>query len=187
MNVLAKEEILARAHFKWFNVNFTFRRFDGTVSRPIQRIVFERGDSVGMLLHDLPRDEIVLVEQLRIATAEHGSGLLLEIPAGVLDSGEQPEQTAAREIQEETGAGPTELQPISTFYLSPGACSERIHLFYAPYPKGLKIAEHAGLAEENEDIKVHRVPFIEAMEMVEDGRIADAKTIVALYWLRARN
>jgi ADP-ribose pyrophosphatase len=186
VTVLAKEDVLKRDFFQWVNVRFQFRRFDETLSETVERIVFERGDSVGMLMHDVRRDEVILVEQLRIATLGNGTGWLLEIPAGMIDGADSPEATALREIREETGGPPAALELISTFYMSPGACSERIHLFYAPYPEGLEIQERAGLASENEDIRVCRVPFADALEMIKDGRIADAKTIVGLLWLQTR-
>jgi ADP-ribose pyrophosphatase len=186
ITVLAKEELLSRAMFRWINVRFTFHRFDGTVSEPVERIVFERGDSAGMLLHDLARNEVILLEQVRIATLDSGTGLLLEIPAGVIEPGDSAEDTARREIQEETGAPPGQLVWISSFYPSPGACSERVHLFYAPYPEGVETAQTTGLAAENEDIRVLRVPLEEAFQMVRDGRIQDAKTIIGLQWLLIR-
>ncbi len=186
MRVLAQEELFRKGFFKWVNVRFTYRKFNGSISDPIERIVFERGASVGMLLHDIPSNEVILVEQVRVATLPSGHGMLLEIPAGVIEGSDSPESTAHREITEETGAQPAELEHISTFYLSPGACSERLHLFYAPYPNGLDIKEYAGLADENEDIRVHRLPVAQVMGMIKSGQIADAKTLVALLWL-ARN
>jgi len=186
VTVLSTEEVFSRDFFRWVSIRFTYRRYDGTTSGPVDRIVFDRGDSVGMLLHDIPRNEVILVEQLRIAAVGHGTGWLLELPAGRIETGDSPEATASREVREETGAEAAEMEPIASFYLSPGACSERLHLFYAPYPEGLEIQEHAGLAEENEDIRVARVPFEEALEMIKDGRLADAKTILGLLWLQAR-
>src|SRR5579859_3727830 len=117
LSVLESEEILSRGIFHWRKVKLTYRRFDGSVSEPVERIVFDRGDSVGMLLHDLSGNEVILVEQLRIAAG----GRLLELPAGTVEKGDEPEATAHREIQEETGAQPAAVQLICTFYLSPGA------------------------------------------------------------------
>jgi len=184
--ILSREEVFRVGFFRWFNVKFTFRRFDGTVSDAVERVVFERGDSVGMLLHDLTTDEIILVEQVRVATVGGGSGWILELPAGKIDGEDSAEATALREIREETGAEATRLEPISCFYPSPGSCSERLHLFYAPYADGLVVSDHAGLAAEDEDIRVLRVPLDEGLRMVEDGRIVDGKTILGLFWLKAK-
>jgi ADP-ribose pyrophosphatase len=186
ITLLAKDEVFRHAFYRGYIARFSYTRFDGTTAGPVDRFVLDRGDSVGMLLHDVPRNEVILVEQLRVATLDHSSGLLLELPAGRIEPGDEPAETAVREIREETGAQPPELERVATFYLTPGGSSERLHLFYAPFQAGLKVEEHGGLAEENEDIRVHRVPVPNAMEMIKDGRIADAKTILALLWLGTR-
>ncbi len=186
MQVLSREQLVGRAFLRLVNVTFTYRKFNGSVSKPVERIVLERGDSVGMLLHDVQRDEVILVEQVRMPTLATGNGMLMEVPAGVIDGHDSAEATAMREIKEETGAPPATLERIAAFYLSPGACSERVHLFYAPYPEGLEVKENAGLETEDEDIRVWRIPLAEAFTMICDGRIQDAKTIVALLWLKVR-
>ena len=181
--MLGKELIFQKAIFKWFGIKFHYTRLDGTDSGEVNQFVIDRGDSVAMLLHEVEKDEVILVEQLRIATAESGNGWLLELPAGRVDPGEEPTQTALREAREETGAEPREIRLISSFFLSPGGSSERLHLFYCPFHNGIEIQSIAGLKEENEDISVQRYPLKEALEMIETGKIADAKTIIGLLWL----
>jgi ADP-ribose pyrophosphatase len=132
-----------------------------------------------LVLHDVPANEVVFVEQARVAT----SGWILELPAGRVEPNEDPAATAGREAEEETGAAPATVQRISRFYLSPGGCSERLHLFYCPFSDGLTVHEYAGLAQDSEDIRVHRIPLPRALEMIETGEIADAKTMIGLYWL----
>ena len=183
VTVLNKEEILHHAIFRWWQISFKFRRFNGSETGEIKHYVLDRGDSVGMLLHHLSSDEIVLVEQLRIAALESKSPWLFEIPAGRVDPGEDPNSSAKREIREETGGRTTEVQLIGSFYLSPGGCSERLHLFYCPFPQEMNLAATGGLAVENEDIKVHRISLRQALKMIRTGEIVDAKTVIALLWL----
>ena len=182
VTILAKNEILRKGFFRWNLVRFQFQRFDGTESEVAEHIVFDRGDSVAVLVHDLARQEVVLVEQLRIATGSW----TLEIPAGKLDADEGPEAAAIRELAEETSAVVNKIQSISTFYPSPGACNERIHLFYCPFYEGLTTTRFGGLKSENEDIKVMHMPVAVALDRMSKGEIIDAKTIIALLWLKAQ-
>jgi ADP-ribose pyrophosphatase len=186
LEILGKTEVLRRGFFRWDLVRFRFVRFDGTESAVVENIVFERGDSVAMLVHDTSSQEIVLVEQLRISTETATGGWILEIPAGRIDSGEEPMTAAIRELSEETGASTVEPQFISAFYPSPGACSERIHLFYCPFSKGISVGKYGGLAAENEDLKIHRVTLKQAFEWLEAGQLVDAKTMIAVMWLKAQ-
>jgi ADP-ribose pyrophosphatase len=187
LRIDSKEQVFHQAIFRIFSVKFRYTLPDGTVFGPVDRLVLDRKESVGVILHDIRAEEIILVEQVRIATIDNGSGWLMEIPAGIIDDGETPEQSARRETKEETGAEPIEVEFVSSFYLSPGTSSERMHLFYCPFRNGLTVLARAGLAEEMEDIKVHRVPKNRALDMVRTGEIADAKTILALFYLSTKN
>lgn len=157
--------------------------YDGTMSPEITRLVFERGDSVAMLLHDSEKDSILLCEQFRTPTMDKDSGWLVEVPAGVLESGEDPAACARRETIEETGYAPKSLRRIACFYLSPGGSSERIHLFYAEVSLADQIGAGGGLAEEGEDIRLIQLPVKEAFAQAAAGEIHDAKTLIAIQWL----
>jgi len=100
---------------------------------------------------------------------------LVELPAGTREPDEAPDLTAHRELIEETGYEAGTLEPLRQFYLSPGILDERMHLFLATDLR------HVGAQPEpGEEIENLVVPFAEALEMVHDGRIQDAKTIVGL-------
>jgi len=115
--------------------------------------------------------DVLLVRQFRVAIG----GWMYEIPAGTLEPGEPPIQTARRELIEETGYRCRTIRKVSEFYTVPGFCTERMRLFVA---EGLSPAT----AEQDADevIKPVRLPFAKAMKMVASGRIRDAKSIVGL-------
>ena len=102
-------------------------------------------------------------------------GYVLEIPAGKLDPGERPEQTAARELEEELGVVAARLEELSAFYTTPGFCAEKLWVFLAT---GLR--ETAPGREPDEIIEVVRVPLADALALVASGEIEDAKTIIGL-------
>ncbi len=114
---------------------------------------------------------VVMVRQYRHAVR----GVLLEIPAGKLDSGQTPEATARRELAEEVGLRAGELVKLAEFYNSPGFSGEYFHLYLA---RDLSRVE--GRAEPDEFLEVVRLGLDEGLEMVSTGRIRDAKSIIGL-------
>jgi nudix-type nucleoside diphosphatase (YffH/AdpP family) len=172
--------------FKVEEVYLSYEKFDGSMSPLVRRLNFERGDSVAAVLHHKERNSVLLVNQFKYPSYGKGPGWITEVVAGMIAQGEDPEDAARREILEETGYSAEKLEHISTFYVSPGGSSERISLYYAeifgtgPSEKG------GGLAEENEDIKLVEIPVDVVFHQVERGKIADAKTILGLMWLRNR-
>jgi ADP-ribose pyrophosphatase len=102
-------------------------------------------------------------------------GVLLEIPAGKLDSGEPPWTTAQRELSEEVGMRAGELFKIAEFYNSPGYSNEYFHLYMA---RGL--TEEPGETEPDEFLEVERVRLTDALDMISTGDIKDAKSIIGL-------
>ncbi len=117
------------------------------------------------------QNRILLVRQFRSAAAV----IMSEIPAGLLNMGENPVQAAIRELQEETGYKPGKIEPLGGFYTAPGYTTEYIHLFVAT-----ELIESRLPADEDEFIEVDHVTLDNAILMVEQGEITDAKTIIAL-------
>ena len=119
---------------------------------------------------------IVLIRQFRHAA----DGYIWEVPAGRLDSGEQPETCAARELEEETGMRARRLERLTTIYTTPGFTDERIHLFLAD---GLEPgAEHR---EADEFMELHTLRWSRVLGMIERGEIVDGKTLVSLLFVQA--
>lgn len=181
--ILNKKEVFNRAIFRVEETRFRHELYSGELSKELVRLTFERGDSSAVLIHDRLADTVVFTEQFRLATQEKGPGWLLELPAGSIEAGEEPIDTMRRELIEETGYHLETLEPISTFYLSPGGTSERIQLFYATATPERRISQGGGRSEEGEDIKIITMPLEDALAQIKSGEIADAKTILALYWL----
>ncbi|MBT3602407.1 MAG: NUDIX hydrolase [Candidatus Latescibacteria bacterium] len=176
--------------FKIEEATLSHETFKGGMTPEITRINFERGDGVGVLLYAEEKDEVVLVEQFRYPVYASRSinddcptGWLLEIVAGIKDG--EGHRVARRELLEETGFELTkDLEHLTTFYLSPGGSSEQMELYLAHVKKADGIQPHTGLQSETEDIRTHTLPFSQALQMIKDGRIRDAKTMIALMLLR---
>ena len=138
--------------------------------------IIEHGGGVCIVAQP-ERDSIVLVRQYRPAIGSY----LLEVPAGKLERGEDPAQCAVRELREETGYRCDRIRKAWSFYTAPGFCSELLHLFVA---EGLSRGEAS--PEENEAIDVEVVPVVHALKMVDRGEIIDAKTEIALAFVKLR-
>ena len=170
--------------FKVDEAQLRFERHDGTMSGVVRRLNFERGDSAAALIVDLTKRTVYLVEQFMYPTLEKAGGWVTTVAAGMIDAGETPEQTIRREILEEAGFEAERIEPISTFFVSPGGSSERIVLFCALVSDAARKSAGGGVASENEDIKVTETPLDEFLARLSSGELQDAKTIIAGYWLK---
>jgi ADP-ribose pyrophosphatase len=119
---------------------------------------------------------VTLIRQLRPAVGK----VMIELPAGRLNPGEDPAECGARELAEETGLVAGKLESLGLIHPSPGVFDEIVHLYLATdLTQGRPAQEHY------EDIGTVRVPLGEALQMVADGTITDGKTAMALF--RASN
>lgn len=184
VEILARQD-LYRGFFRAEKVTLRHRLFrDGQWSRPLTREIVYHKEAVGVLLYDPARDEVALVEQFRIgAMAEPGGPWCLEVVAGMVEAGESPEQVARRELMEEAGIGQVELRYIGNYLASPGGCDEKLHLYCG-------ICDLAGaggifgLAEENEDIKVHVLPAETVFANLYTERWNNPAALITLQWLQ---
>ncbi len=182
VDILEKETV-HDGFFKVHRYRVRHALFAGGMSEVLTRELFDRGHSVGVLLYDAERDAVVLVEQFRVGALEHPSGAwLFEIVAGMLEEGSTAEAIAHKEAQEEAGAQLQEMEHICDFLVSPGGASERVSLFCARASVEGLGGIH-GVDAEGEDIRVHVVPFDEAVEMLRSGILNSAMPIIAMQWL----
>lgn len=143
----------------------------------IRQREFVRHPGAVVIVPILDDGRVCLIRNYRLAVQEW----LWELPAGTIDPGESPAATAARELIEETGYMAAVIEPVCGFWMSPGILNERMHLFLAT---GL-IPGSQALAP-GEQIETFETPWPEALAMVDDGRIQDAKSMAALLLLDRR-
>lgn len=170
--------------FKIDEAHLKYERFDGTMSEPVRRLNFNRGDSVAAIILNTTTQQVILVNQFKYPTLQKDNGWIVEAVAGMLEDGEDTEECIRREILEEVGYEVNELTFISKFYVSPGGTSERIFLYYAEVNNEGKITGGGGLAGENEDIQEIKIPLAKAWNDLKNAQFIDAKTIIGLMWLR---
>ena len=184
MNVIIKEA--KREYdgiFKVDRVILQHEKFDGSMSKEIVRLNFDRGNTVAVVLYNESNKSVVLVKQFRYpAYVCNGSGWLIECVAGIKDNGEI--SVARKEVLEETGYKVDKLRYLTQFYPSPGGCSEMISVYLAYVETKDKIKNERYMGEGSEDILVMEVPLSKAFEMIKTGEICDAKTIIGLFSLR---
>jgi nudix-type nucleoside diphosphatase (YffH/AdpP family) len=148
-----------------------------------QRETYDRGNGATILVYDPVRGTVLLTRQFRypVYVNGHPDGRLIEAAAGLLDD-DDPETAIRREASEELGVELGPLEHVFDVYMSPGSVTERVHFYAAPFTPADRTGAGGGLAEDGEDIEVLELPFADALAMVADGRIADAKTIMLLQW-----
>lgn len=183
VSILEKKAVY-QGYFRIDKYIVKHRLFRGGWTKPFAREVFERGHAAAALLYDPDLNKIVLTEQFRIGVVGQTSHpWLFELVAGIMDPGETAEQVAIRETQEEAGLQIKAIIPIYEYWVSPGGTSEKVALFCARVDASQANGIH-GLEEEGEDIKVHSFDVAEVYQLLAQGRICNAPTIIALQWLQ---
>jgi len=190
--VIARQQRLFDDFFKIDELLVTHRQIDGTTSSVQRRLVFERGDSVAVLLFNRDRRAVVLVEQFtapalvarRRDDPTTTDGWLVETLAGMIDTGEAPEAAAIRETLEETGYRIREPELIGRFFVSPGGTSERVFLYFAEVGDADRVGVGGGI--DDEDIQVLEIGLEELFERLARGLIEDTKLAIGAYWLQNR-
>jgi nudix-type nucleoside diphosphatase (YffH/AdpP family) len=175
------ERVLSKNYGTLKSTTFEWRRNDGKW-QTMTRDVFDRGNAAAILPYNLNRRMVVLTRQFRLPTYVNGyDDLLIEAVAGLLDNA-APEDRIRAEAEEEIGYRLHHVHKLFDAFMSPGAVTEKIHFFVAAYEPEMRVGSGGGLAGEGEDIEVLELPFQEALAMVDDGRIVDAKTIILLQY-----
>lgn len=177
------DDLLSDFWGKLRKVSFDFVRRDGTVEKLV-REVYDRGNGAAVLPVDLQRGTVLLIRQFRMPAHLNGhDGFLIEACAGIVDDGD-PEATARKEAEEELGYRLGRVDRVFEAFMSPGAMTERITCFTAPYSPDDRVSEGGGSPDEGEDIEVIELPLAHALDMVDRGDIVDAKTILLLQHAR---
>ncbi len=121
---------------------------------------------------------IVLIKQYRHAVDEE----IFEIPAGIIEEGEEPRASACRELREETGFMPGKLEEIAAIYTTPGFCDEKIYVYIAT-----ELSVSPLQQDDDEFIRTYDYSVEELEKMIAEKKITDGKTLLAYYWYRAQN
>jgi nudix-type nucleoside diphosphatase (YffH/AdpP family) len=173
--------LLSDDHHVLKATTYEWRRSNGEW-QTLERETYDRGNAAALLPYNLAQRSVLLVRQFRYAAYVNGyDGLLIEAVAGVLD-GATPELRIRAEAEEETGYRLGEIKKVFEAFMSPGSLTEKLHFFVAEYQPEMRIGNGGGIASEGEDIEVLELPIDQAMNMIADGRIADAKTIMLLQY-----
>lgn len=166
---------LRKATFEW-------RRNDGSWQTQ-EREAYDRGNGVGLLPYNPVSRTVILTKQFRYPAFSNGyDDLLVEVPAGLLDDAD-PEARIRSEVEEEIGYRLGDISLVFDAFMSPGAVTERLHLFVGEYDASMRIGDGGGLEGEGEEIEVLEMSFDDALAMTADGGVRDAKTIMLLQHL----
>lgn len=180
---IIQREVMYQGVFRLVKLHLRHRLFQGGWSDVLQREVFERLTAAAVLLYDPHLDRVVMIEQFRPgALKDARSPWQFEIVAGVIHQNEQPDDIARREAQEEAGCEVLSLELISHYFVSPGGSNEYIHIFYGKID-ATNVGGFHGLADEHEDIRVITISSDDAIAQLQQGKIKNAPTIIALQWL----
>lgn len=171
-------------YFRIDAYRLSYRRFNGDWSQAQDYELFERGHGVAVLPYDPVTDELVLIEQFRMGAIASKAPWLLEIIAGVIEDGESHEDVAHREAYEEAHCRLLALEPVSKVYVSSGGSSETTQIYCAKIDSASLSNEFAGLDSEGEDIRIHKMSYVDAMAALDSGKVCSAPAVISLQWLQ---
>jgi nudix-type nucleoside diphosphatase (YffH/AdpP family) len=184
---ILETKILSNNWYTLKKVTYEYTKPDGSKLTQT-REAYDRGNGATILLYHKEQKKVILTKQFRLPSYINGnaSGMLIEACAGLLDQ-DNPEDCIRRETEEETGYKITEVRKVFEAYMSPGSVTEILYFFIAEYSKEMKVTDGGGVAQEEENIEVLELDFSEAMNMIDNGQIKDAKTIMLLQYLKLNN
>ncbi|MCH7555454.1 MAG: NUDIX domain-containing protein [Proteobacteria bacterium] len=195
VEIIEKEEAY-RGYFRIDRYRLKHRQFDGAMGAEIDREIFERGHAAACLLYDPDLHKLVLIEQFRAGALaalaspwfdeDETSPWLIEIIAGIIEDGEDPEAVVRREALEEAGCAIGEIEPLFHYLVSPGGSSESMFVFCGRVDASNAGGIH-GLRHEGEDIRVLVADAQEVFAMLDEGRIINGMTLIPLQWFRAHH
>lgn len=184
---ILEDKILSDNWYVLHKIKFEYTGKDGQIHQQ-ERESYDRGNGAVILLYNLETKTIILTRQFRMPTFVNGNedGMMIEACAGLLDE-DQPDDCIRRETEEETGYQIQDIKKVYEAYMSPGSVTEKLYFYIGEYSKSMKISEGGGAEGEDENIEVLEIPFEQSLEMIENGEIKDAKTILLIQYLRLKN
>lgn len=182
MSKILKEEQVFSDFFTILKAQVTYKDLDSKKDITATRLCLERGDSVAVLLYEKDTDSFLFTRQYRYPSARREKPMMVELVAGSLTEGENPQECARREVKEELGYEVETMQLITTYFPSPGGCSEQIHLFYSEVHSVAKTTKGGGLETEQESIELIKIPRPEIREKLQRGYFNNSISIIGLQW-----
>ena len=177
--------VLSDNHYILKTATFQWRRGNGAWQTQ-HRETYHRGNGAALLPYNRARRTVVLVKQFRYPAYVNGyDDLMIEAVAGLLDDA-SPEERIRAEAEEECGYRLARVEKIFEAFMSPGSVTEKLHFFIAEYEPSMRVGAGGGNPDEGEDIEVLELSIDEALAMISDGRIVDAKTIMLLQYAALR-
>lgn len=169
-------------------IDYDYQFKNGSWKR-LSRESYDRGDGTSILLYNKEKGTVILTKQFRMPAYanDKNDGMSIEVCAGAIDKNEPPEVCIIREVEEEVGYKIKSATKVLESYMSPGAVTEKMYCFIAEYTDEMKVNDGGGVESEDEEIEVMELPFQEAVEMIFNGEIKDAKTIMLLQYAQINN
>ncbi len=169
-------------------IDYDFQFNDGSWKR-LSRESYDRGNGTSILLYNKEKGTVILTKQFRMPAYanDENDGMSIEVCAGALDKKEPPEVCIIREVEEEVGYKISKATKVFESYMSPGAVTEKMYSYIAEYSDDMKINDGGGVDSEDEEIEVLEIPFENAIQMMHNSEIIDAKTIMLLQYAQINN
>lgn len=179
---IANEKVIFNDFFKVLKAQVSYPSCNTYEFITATRICMERGDSVAVLLFEKDTASFLFTKQYRYPSARRDCPFMVELVAGSLGQDENSMDCARREVSEELGYEIRTLELITTYFPSPGGCSEQIHLFYSEVQSKDKTAKGGGLDTEKESIELVKVPISEIAAKLKSGYFNNSISIIGLQW-----
>ncbi len=177
------KKLLSDNHYILHKYTIGYEKINGEVEQQ-EREIYDKGSGAAILLYNLKKRSVIMTRQFRLAMYLNEGlkkGMSIEVCAGLLD-GLEPEECIIKETLEETGYQIQNPKHLYDAYMTPGAVTEKVSYFIAPYDDIMKINNGGGAIEEQEEIEVLEFPFEKAYNMIAKGEIIDGKSITLLQY-----
>jgi ADP-ribose pyrophosphatase len=150
------------------------------------RVALDRGDSVAVLIYEKDTDSFLFTEQYRYPSSRRNCPFILELVAGAVDAGEDPEESGRREVNEEIGYKIGDLELIHEYFPSPGMSAEKVYLYYGEVSSKDQVNDGGGSIKEKEDIKLIKLSRKLTFQKLESTFFNNSITIIGLQWFLLR-
>ncbi len=180
--IINNEKTVYNGFFKVIEAQVTYDKLNESGTIEATRICLERGDSVAVLIYEKDTDSFLFTIQFRYPSAKRNHPWMLELVAGSVEEGENPMDCAQREIEEEIGYETNELELITTYFPSPGGCSEQIHLYYTEVNSSQKTLQGGGAISEKEDIELIKISRSDIKKHLNNGAFNNSISLIGIQW-----